>query len=153
MNYIEAPNEYHGDDSFVFLAGGISDTENWQAEFLRRVEGHHLTVLNPRRKAFPMGDTEEGRRQIEWEWAYLKRADLVAFWFPPQTLCPIALFELGACCSAGVPLVVGSDRAYARRFDLEVQLGLRRPEVEVHESIETMAAQVVHHPAIGGQGK
>ena len=153
MNSIEAPDTHDGDDAFVFLAGGISDTKNWQAEFLRRVEGHNLTVLNPRRKQFPMGDAEEGRRQIEWEWRYLQRANLVAFWFPPQTLCPIALFELGACCSAGVPLVVGSDPAYARRFDLEVQLGLRRPEIRVHDSIEAVAAQVLRHPAIGGLKK
>lgn len=151
MNYIEAPNDYSGDDPYVFLAGGISDTENWQAEFLGRVEGHSLSVLNPRRKSFPMGDAVEGRRQIEWEWRYLQRASLVAFWFPPQTLCPIALFELGACCSSSVPLVVGSDPAYARRFDLEVQLRLRRPEIELHDSIAAVADHVVQHPAIGGK--
>lgn len=150
MNVIEAPDEYNGSGPCVFLAGGISDTENWQAEFLGRVEGRNLSVLNPRRAAFPMGDAVEGRRQIEWEFGYLRRADLVAFWFPPQTLSPIALFELGACCSSGVPLVVGSDPAYARRFDLEVQLGLRRPEVELQDSLEKVADQVVRHPAIRG---
>lgn len=151
MNYIEAPIEYSGVGPYVFLAGGISDTENWQAEFLRQIEGHNVSVLNPRRASFLMGDAEEGRRQIDWEWRYLERADLVAFWFPPQTLCPIALFELGACCSSNKPLVVGSDPAYARRFDLEVQLKLRRPEVELHASINAVAHQVVRHAAIGGQ--
>lgn len=148
MNCITAPEAPTGDGPFVFLAGGISDTDDWQARFLERVEGHDLTVMNPRRKAFPMGDVHEGRRQIEWEWRHLQQADLVAFWFPPQTLCPITLLELGACCSANVPLVVGSDLAYARRFDLQVQLGLRRPEVELLDSIEAVAAQVVRHPVV-----
>ncbi len=143
MIVIAAPNEYRSESPFVFLAGGISDTENWQANFLRRVEGHCLTVLNPRREAFPMGDAEEGRLQIEWEWRYLQRASLVAFWFPPPTLCPIALFELGACCSTNVPLVVGADPNYARRFDLEAQLRLRRPDVELLDSINAVADSVV----------
>lgn len=133
----------------MFLAGGVSDTGNWQADFLLRVEGCDLTVLNPRRKKFPLGDIEEERRQIDWEWRYLQRATLVAFWFPRPTLCPISLLELGACCSAGVPLVVGCDPAYARRFDLEVQLGLRRPEVELLDSIGAVAATVVRHLALG----
>lgn len=150
MNYIEAPYDYHGAEPFVFLAGGISDAENWQADFVQRVRNHSLTVLNPRRSSFPMNNLEEGRRQIEWEWRYLQRAGLVAFWFPPQTLCPIALFELGACCAASTPLVVGSDAAYARRFDLQVQLRLRRSEVPLLDSIETVVDCVIHHPAIAG---
>jgi hypothetical protein len=151
MNFIEAPNEYRGVGLCVFLAGGISDTENWQVEMMRQLEGHNFTVLNPRRKKFAMGDTEEGQRQIDWEWRYLQRADLVAFWFPPQTLCPIALFELGACCASNKPLVVGSDLAYARRFDLEVQLSLRRPEVALHASIEAVVNEIARHPAVGGK--
>lgn len=151
MNYFEAPALYDGNMPYVFLAGGISDTANWQAEFLRRIEEHNVTVLNPRRMVFPMGDVGELRRQVEWEWRYLQNASLVAFWFPPPTLCPIALFELGACCAANVPLVVGADLAYARRFDVETQLQLRRPDVSLCDSIEEVVAQVLNHPAIGRQ--
>src|SRR5262245_64999987 len=117
MNYIEAPDEFVGGGRAVFLAGGISDAEDWQSQVVRSLGNLDATVLNPRRAHFPAGDAEESRRQIGWEHRHLRRADLVAFWFPSQTLCPIALFELGACCSAGAVLVVGGDQRYGRRFD------------------------------------
>src|SRR4029450_9656436 len=125
MNYIEAPEEFTGSGRAVFLAGGISDAEDWQSQVVRSLASLDATVLNPRRVHFPEGDVEECRRQIDWEHRYLRRADLVAFWFPWQTLCPIALFELGACCSTGAALLVGADPRYGRRFDLQAQLALR----------------------------
>ena len=148
MNYIEAPNEYLGDRRAVFLAGGISDTEDWQAQLIDHLRDADFSILNPRRKTFPMDDPNEGERQIEWEWRYLKRADLVAFWFPPQTLCPIALFELGACCSEASQIVVGCDPSYARIFDLNVQLQLRRPDVQLLHSLAEVADHVIRHPAL-----
>ncbi|MEZ6072053.1 MAG: nucleoside 2-deoxyribosyltransferase domain-containing protein [Pirellulales bacterium] len=151
MRYIEAPDEYDGGGPAVFLAGGISDTGDWQATLVEQLRDTNLIVLNPRRRVFPTNDFDAGGQQIEWEWRYLERADLVAFWFPPQTLCPIALFELGASCSSHKPLVVGSDPDYTRRFDLEVQLRLRRPEVELHASINAVAQTVVRLAAVGGQ--
>ena len=119
MRYIEAPAEYDGNGPAVFLAGGITDTADWQSQLTVLLGANEGTVLNPRRREFPMGDPSEGRVQIEWEFRHLKLADLVAFWFPPETLCPIALFELGACCGSNSPIVVGTDPEYSRRFDVE----------------------------------
>src|SRR5436190_14736780 len=129
MQYIEAPHEYRGSGPSVFLAGGISDCKNWQSEMVAALKQTNVTVLNPRRTVFPAGDLEENRRQIAWEYHHLELANLVAFWFPPETLCPIALFELGALCALSRPLVVGADPHYARRSDLETQLKIRRPEL------------------------
>jgi hypothetical protein len=150
MNYIEAPDEFGGSGPAVFLAGGITGTENWQATVARNLTAHNVTVLNPRRERFPAGDPDAGRRQIEWEHRHLARADLIAFWFPPPTVCPIALFELGACCSALAPIVVGADPGYARRFDLQVQLRLRRPELELVDTLDDLTAQIVNHRALRG---
>src|SRR5262249_11911770 len=116
MNYIEAPHEFWGSDVTVFLAGGISDCENWQRQVAEALQHVNVTLLNPRREAFPQGNEDENRQQIGWEHRYLKRADIVAFWFPPQTLCPIALFELGICCASQKQVIVGADPRYARRF-------------------------------------
>lgn len=151
MNYIEAPNEYDGEGLAVFLAGGISDVENWQQSVVEVLSKTDCTILNPRRSEFPTGNKVEEHRQIEWEWRYLQRAELVVFWFPPQTLCPIALFELGTCCSGDLPIVVGCDPKYARLFDLVAQLRLRRPEVELVQSIDELAERVVQHPALNGE--
>src|SRR5436190_14265698 len=100
MIYIEAPANFDGRGPAVFLAGGISDAQNWQAELVEQLRGLHVVILNPRRRQFPAGDSDASRKQIAWEHRHLRTASLVAFWFPPQTLCPIALFELGTCCSA-----------------------------------------------------
>lgn len=142
MLHIAAPLECVTDGLTVFLAGGISDTADWQAQMVARLAELRFTLFNPRRAEFPEGDERESERQIEWEWRHLQRADLVAFWFPPETMCPVALFELGACSAADVPLVVGTHPDYCRRFDVVQQLKLRRPEVEVHCSLDAVVDDI-----------
>ena len=152
MHYIRFPVELTDEAPAVFLAGGISNTEDWQsvvAEELRSMAG---AVINPRRDDYP--DTETAaREQIAWEFRHLQRADLFSFWFPPQTLCPIALFELGAGCSSGVPLVVGADPEYTRRLDLLVQLSLRRPEVVLVNSLPALVKQIREHAVYQGTSR
>jgi hypothetical protein len=123
--------------------GGISDAENWQAQVVRLLQRVDATILNPRRTHFPANNLAESRRQIEWEARHLQKADLVAFWFPPQSLCPIALFELGIYTVTKVQIVVGTDPHYARRFDLDVQLSLRSPELLIVDSLTNLAAQII----------
>jgi len=150
MNYIEAPQEFDLGGRAIFLAGGISDTDNWQSQLIRLLRGIDATILNPRRAHFPMGDPREGRRQIEWEFRHLAKADLLAFWFPRETLCPVALFELGICAAGSRALIVGAHPAYARRFDLEIQLRLRRPDMVVVDTIADLAAQITETLAVKG---
>jgi hypothetical protein len=147
MNYFEAPIEYEDGGYCVFLAGSISDPGNWQMRLVKELARTELTILNPRRRQFPTGDRAEERRQIEWERRHLARADLVIFWLTPPTLCPIALFELGACCEANVPLVVGVDPNYALEFDIDVHLGLRRPDVKVLDNLNDVAHAILTHAA------
>jgi len=54
-----------------------------------------LLVINPRRNAFDLTDPSVSVDQIKWEHRALQEADLVSFWFPHETLCPITLLELG----------------------------------------------------------
>jgi hypothetical protein len=145
MRYIEAPAEYTGSGPALFLAGGISDAENWQQTLVGLLPRGEFVVLNPRRTRFPHGDLAAEAGQIEWEHRHLMRSDLVAFWFPPQTLCPIALFELGSCCAAGTSIVLGTHPDYARRFDVETHLRLRRPQAKIVQSLEELAEQVAKH--------
>ena len=150
MRYIEAPTEYEGSGPALFLAGGISDVENWQRSFLRMLPRGEYTVLNPRRVEFPVGDTAAENEQIEWEVRHLRRATLIAFWFPPQTLCPIALFELGVCSAIEKPIVVGADTNYARRFDVEAHLRLQRPDVTIANTLESLATRIANHCELKG---
>jgi hypothetical protein len=144
MHYIEAPNEYAGDLPSLYLGGGISDCENWQLRMVELLADADLTVLNPRRAAFPMNDPAAAREQIEWEFRYLRRATIKLFWFPPQTLCPITLFELGAWSMTEAPLTVGAHPDYRRREDVRIQLELARPDVTVVDRLEDLAEQVLH---------
>lgn len=142
-NYVEAPDEYDGPGPSLFLAGGITGTFDWQADIAARLADLPLVLLNPRRRNFPMDDPSAARGQIEWEYRHLRRATAVLFWFPPETLCPIALFELGARTLAPhQPLFVGTHPDYQRRLDVEIQLSLARPEVTVATTPAGLADRV-----------
>src|SRR5262245_30365254 len=145
MIYIEAPHKFVGNGPAVFLAGGISDCENWQCQVAKALQHVAATVLNPRRASFSQHTAAENQRQIEWEHRHLRRADLVAFWFPPQTLCPIALFELGVCCASGKQMIVGADPHYARRFDLEPPIVLHRPHAKIAGTLAELLDQIQNH--------
>ena len=143
MTYIEAPEEFEpaGVPS-LFLAGGISDCDGWQWRLAEMLSPLDLVVLNPRRKHFPMDDPSAAEGQIRWEFRHLRRATARLFWFPGATLCPIALYELGAWSMAPDPLLVGVDPAYARRHDVEIQTKLVRPDVRVRYSMDELADDV-----------
>src|SRR4051794_36586929 len=97
MQLVEALAEYEpGPLPAVFLGGGISGCPDWQSEVATLLADLPLVLLNPRRPDFPMGDPAAAPKQIEWEYRHLRKADAILFWFPCETLCPIALYELGA---------------------------------------------------------
>jgi hypothetical protein len=140
--YIEAPEEYDERGPSLFLAGGITGNHDWQAEVVRRLSDLPLVLLNPRRRDFPINDPSAARGQIEWEFRHLRRATAVLFWFPPETLCPIALYELGGRVATAQPLFVGTHPEYQRKPDVVIQLGLARPDVHVVHSVHELAQQV-----------
>lgn len=129
----------------LFLAGGITGCPDWQrtaANMLHVFGSNELAVLNPRRADFPMGDRMAGVQQIEWEHAALARADMVVFWFPRETLCPITLYELGVQNSGTKRLVVGVHAKYGRKLDVQAQTRLARPEVHVEEGFPAFLYRV-----------
>src|SRR5262245_7282406 len=143
MTYFEAPAEYDGPGPSVFLAGGISNTHDWQTELVALMADVPVVILNPRRRDYPWHDPAAAEDQIRWEFRHLRRATAVAFWFPPETLCPIALFELGGrIAEPGQALFVGTHSDYQRRLDVKIQLKLARPEVTVVSDIAALAGQV-----------
>lgn len=140
------------DTCTLFLAGGISGCGDWQAEMVRMLSGDtprngrlgdndRWIILNPRRPDY-QDSPDEARKQIEWEYAHLAVADAVSFWFPAATLCPITLLELGRWSGIAKSIFVGVDPDYARRLDVEVQLGLVRPYVRIVYSLEDLADRI-----------
>ena len=143
MIYVPPTIEYSGDRASVFLAGGISDCESWQMRMVELLADSSLAVFNPRRSQWVTKDLAAAESQIGWEFRHLRRTTARLFWFPCETVCPIALFELGGWTRSSEPLFVGMDPAYRRRFDLEVQLRLARPDIEIVYVLEELAAQIV----------
>lgn len=133
MQYIEAVSdeEVTPGNQVLFLAGGITDCEDWQKELVDLVKDFpFLTVINPRRANFPMHDPEAGKIQIKWEFERMQSAEHVSFWFSKRTLCPITLYELGRQLALGKNVYIGMDPEYKRRLDVEIQAplaGYKRP--------------------------
>lgn len=140
MTVVVAPDRYASSQPAIFLAGGISGVVPWQREAIGQLEAVWPVIYNPRRDDFPMGDDEEGRRQIRWEYDHLRLADVILFWFSYETLQPIALFELGHWAAHSKPIVVGAHPGFQRRFDVVEQLALARPGLSVHADLRSLCA-------------
>ena len=126
MEYLEAPRECFGmvHTKSVFLAGGITNCPDWQAEIVEKLDHTDLFLLNPRRAQFPTDDPNAAEEQIKWEYKYLHKAHSILFWFPSETLCPIVLYELGYWNHSFKKCFIGIHPDYKRRRDVEIQTEL-----------------------------
>ena len=126
----------------VFLAGTITGAQDWQSEIIQMLANDSGVLFNPRRENFPIDDPSAAPAQIKWEHDRLREAMLISFWFSPETLNPIVLYELGAWSMRTKPIVVGVHPDYARRQDVEIQTGLARPDVEIVYSLADLAVEI-----------
>ncbi|MER5549247.1 nucleoside 2-deoxyribosyltransferase domain-containing protein [Streptomyces sp. NPDC002589] len=110
LRYVEAPTRYDGEAASLFLGGGITGCPTWQLRAVLQLDaiGSPAVVLNPRRENYPAGQAEAAREQIAWEYAHLRIADVILFWFCADAIQPIALYELGAHAARGTRLAVGA---------------------------------------------
>ncbi len=139
MQYIEAPNTESAKFKSVFLAGGISDCPNWQKDVAESLTDIDVTVYNPRRYHYPITEILEAEEQIRWEYERLRKADIILFWFSPETLNPITLFEYGSALERDQKLFVGVDFDYKRKTDIEIQTKIRRPEIILTYSVKVLS--------------
>lgn len=153
MRYIEAFSKEHEsnytifdkgiDGHSVFLAGGISNCEDWQSQIIKYLEKTNLVVINPRRSDFDITNTNESVKQIEWEHRHLKLADYILFWFPQETLCPITLFEYGKWLVSNKFLIVGCHSEYKRKLDVIEQTKLERPNMLIYDNLKDLAIELI----------
>ena len=150
MKYIECPEIYSKErnEKSLFIAGGITGCENWQNDFVTSLKNENLVILNPRRKNF-INDEENSIAQIKWEYGHLKKASAVSFWFTSETLCPITLYELGKAQAMKKLVFLGVHPDYKRKFDLEVQTSLIRPESKIVYSLNDLLKQVIEWSRTG----
>jgi hypothetical protein len=143
MVSIIAPNmDFSPHKIGIFLAGTITGAKiDWQKQITESLRDFDINVFNPRRANKPEG--EEGvREQIIWEYNMLRISDLISFWFSSETVAPITLYELGARSSKNQSIVIGIDPEYPRKFDVEVQMSLDRPDIKIVYSLEDLSASI-----------
>lgn len=145
MRAIEAPREFDGPGPSLFLAGGVTGCPDWQAQLVGMLPHVDVVAFNPRRRQFDVADSSSTVEQIEWEFRHLRRASAIAFWFPEESICPIALFELGAWSERATPLFVGAHPRYPRRRDVVEQLRLARAGTPVVATLDELAASIDDH--------
>lgn len=147
MLYIEAPEVYKEQDNLktIFLAGGITNCPDWQSELVNMLRKCDVVLFNPRRKHFPIDDQKAANGQIKWEYEHLRKADSILFWFPKESICPIALYELGAWSMTDIPLFIGAHPEYVRRVDIEVQTKLVRPSLKIVDSLILLSEIVINN--------
>ncbi len=143
MHSIEALQTYDGNETSLFLAGGITGCPDWQKDMLEKLKDTSLVIFNPRRASFPIADKNAARAQIEWEYIHLRKASAISFWFPCETLNPIVLYELGAWSMTNKKLFVGSHPTYQRVQDVWIQTAMVRPDVHVVASIEELMQEIL----------
>lgn len=102
----------------VFLAGSIEMgiAENWQQKIEKALETiNDICILNPRRDDWDASwkqSIENARfnEQVNWELDGLEKANMIVFYFSPETKSPVSMLELGlfarteklvVCCPDG----------------------------------------------------
>ena len=170
-NYIEAP-DYSLDiaclkpSDNLFLAGSITGAHDWQKEMAFKkhdifVLDHNIesatdkdirlvdyfNVFNPRRANFDASDPNVEKNQIAWEYYCIHNCRNILFWFAPETLAPITLFELGSALNTHnhENIYIGIDPEYKRKNDVIIQTSLRdeRLAKRIVYSKEELAIQVL----------
>jgi hypothetical protein len=153
MQYIEAPKNYtnRSDLKAIFIAGGITGCPDWQSEIVKLLKQYDVALLNPRRSHFPINDPSAAKEQIKWEFEHLRKADAILFWFPKESICPIALYELGAWSMQEVPLFIGVHPEYSRRVDIEEQTILVRPDIKIVYTLADLVKKVCKDLGLSGE--
>jgi hypothetical protein len=120
MSIIKPPYSLSGiENKFsVFLAGSIEmgAAENWQEKIEQEtVHLKNICILNPRRDDWDSSwkqdiQNEQFKEQVNWELEGLEKANLIVFYFSPETKSPVSMLELGlfarshkllVCCPEG----------------------------------------------------
>jgi len=86
----------------VFLAGSIEQdrAEPWQNRVIETLKHLKVAVFNPRRETWNASaeqsiENPDFYAQVTWELDHIEDADVMFFYFQPDTLSPISMAELG----------------------------------------------------------
>ena len=138
-------------DPVLFLGGSIEmgAATDWQDRIIAALEDENVLILNPRRDHWdsswehtptlgtPFYD------QVTWELdAQEHLADILVYYFDPNTKSPITLLELGMFMSAKEDIHVYCPKEFWRYGNIKI--ACHRSNVEVHEN-ETSLIEAVRN--------
>jgi hypothetical protein len=115
----------------IFFAGSIEmgKAEEWQEKLTDELADLDIVIFNPRRDDFDANQEQSAdnpyiREQIEWEREMLDNSDIIAFYFAPNTMSPISLFEVGAYShkhqEGDVKIIVLCPEGYNRKANVDI---------------------------------
>jgi hypothetical protein len=99
----------------IFLAGSITDADDWQNKISEFLKPYNVVLFNPRRDIWDSAwiqdqSNEQFNNQVNWEIQKLEECDIIFMYFDIKTKSPITLLELGyylksnkliVCCPHG----------------------------------------------------
>lgn len=139
----------HPSIKHIFLAGSIEMGKaiDWQSELSEKLSHGRkpLIICNPRRDDWDSSlpqeiDNKQFNEQVTWELDYIEKADLVVFYFDPNTMSPITLLELGLCAGLGKRVVVYCPEPFWRKGNVDIVC--ERYGFSVVESMDDLATVV-----------
>jgi nucleoside 2-deoxyribosyltransferase len=133
----------------IFTAGSIEmgKAEPWQDRLAKDfAELNAIVLFNPRRddwdsswKQDPTPGTQF-HEQVSWELSHIDQADLVVFYFDPNTQSPITLLELGYCLGINKNMVVCCPDGYFRKGNVVISCAKR--DIVVLNSYEEFVSAI-----------
>jgi hypothetical protein len=128
MKIIEAPNSLDGiEGKSLFLAGSIEmgTAVEWQKHIIAEMANVPGTILNPRRSDWDPSWEQKITNpkfveQVTWELDALERADIIVFYFDPNTKSPITLMELGLFAKSDKPLYACCPDGFWRKGNVDI---------------------------------
>lgn len=112
MKEFKAPEQVHREDwqtPKIFLAGSIEMgiAEDWQTALIKKLRSEDVTIMNPRRDDWDSSweqsiENKQFHEQVTWELSNIETADLVVFYFAPETKSPYYFNGARICIRYGL---------------------------------------------------
>jgi len=137
----EKPTKESMSCPLIFLAGGIHACPDWQKKVVNNLSDLNITIFNPR-------DPDNGEDVIKnfgfdsWTENWMKRADLVVFWFCKETTQHKWIFHLGRFSERSNVVVVGFHPEYRYKEPIRNLFMLSRLRSNFVDSLDSLIERI-----------
>lgn len=113
----------------------MGKAEPWQDRLAESLSHFNVVLFNPRRDDWDSSWTQDPtlgtqfHEQVSWELEHIDDADVVVFYFDPNTQSPITLLELGYCIGINKNMVVCCPDGYFRKGNVVISCAKRGVDV------------------------